>query len=96
MSHFKLPAELSAKKALVNVQGIRQEESFKYAVLAVLHYNDVDPKNRGRATKYVPYLNELNWSDIDFPFHLNQLEKFEKNNPTLAITVIRAVKKGVT
>jgi len=30
----------------------------------------------------------LNWSDISFPFTLNQVRKSEKQNPSIALTII--------
>lgn len=57
-------------------------------MLAVLHYNDVHSAHRVRATQYTPWLNEHNWTGINFPFNIQQLSLFERQNSTLGITII--------
>ena len=49
---FELPAELSAKKAVVKVNC--ESECLTYAVLSVLHYGDVKDY-RDRVTKYAAW-----------------------------------------
>jgi hypothetical protein len=83
----ELPSKLSAKKAVVNVD-VHKNYSFKYAVLSVLHYGDV-PTHRNRATQYAPWLNELNFTGIAFPFKTSSLSIFERNNPSLSICLFQ-------
>ena len=39
----KLPKMLTASKAIINVNNKNQVNCFKWAILSVLHYHDVDP-----------------------------------------------------
>ena len=43
-------------------------------------------KNPTRLGSY-PKISGLNLTGVDFPTHLNQLEKLEKQNPGLALNV---------
>jgi len=45
-----------------------------------------------RTTKYVPYINELNFERIAFPANINDIPKFEKKN-NIAVNVLQLVTK---
>ena len=92
-AQFKLPPKLALKQACMNVVGIPDGECFKYAVLSVLHYADIT-RNRQRASKYAPWLEELNFCGILFPFQAKDLPRFESHNPTIAINLLLWDKKG--
>ena len=83
---FQLPKRLVNKKAIVNVKNTGSD-CFRYALLSVLHYNDITV-NRDRPNQYAAWLNEHNWEGIEFPFTAAQVKKFEKNNPGLRITLL--------
>ena len=60
--HFNLPKTLMSKKAVVNVD--TDKECFKYAVLSILHYNDMS-EHRYRASKYAVWKDELKFDGIE-------------------------------
>ena len=75
---FKLPPKLKKKQAVINVDC--ESHCFKYAVLSILHYNDVSI-NRHRALKYDPWANELNFEGCEpNNMKLKDIETFEKLN----------------
>ena len=82
----QLPKSLKGKKAVVNVHN-DNADCFKYALLSVLHYNDISI-NRERANKYSSWLSEQNWEGIVMPMTAAQLPLFEKNNPGLVINLL--------
>ena len=59
---FHLPTSLANKKAVINVNC--DSACFKYALLSVLHYNDV-PKHRQRSSKYSDWEGELKFEGVD-------------------------------
>ena len=76
---FKLPANLKKRMAVVNVDC--DHSCFKYAVLSMLHYNDVKD-HRNRVTNYARWENELKFDGIDVE-QVNiqhDVPKFEKMN----------------
>ena len=78
--HFTLPKELLTKKAVINVDTPIQ--CFKYAVLSILHYNDVNSHSRHRTRVYWEWEDELKFDDIEDVNNINlkDIEKFEKIN----------------
>lgn len=63
-NYCKLPPKLQAKKAVVNINNFGND-CFRYALLSVLHYQDI-PIDRHRSSKYESWLTEHDWSGI-FP-----------------------------
>ena len=76
---FQLPDNLKNMKAVINVEV--KKECFKYALLSILHYNDLT-KNRTRPSKYEQWLGELNFGDVDpSEVHIKRdIPKIEKLN----------------
>ena len=76
---FKLPSKLAKKNAVVNVQC--EEKCFLYAVLSVLHYDDIS-QHRYRPSKYNRWLNDLKFADLNVN-NMNvqrDIPKFERLN----------------
>ena len=95
-SYIELPKDIYDTKAIVNVKN-QDQECFKWSVLAALY---PALKNAERITHYQPYKDELNLDGIDFPVSIDQISKFEKQNPGISVTVIgieepERSKKGV-
>ena len=84
---FQLPKELKLSRAVVNVANKNQNNCFQLAILSIIHYHDVDPRNRSRQNQYHPWKNELNFKDISFPVRICQIKTFESNNPDIAVNV---------
>ncbi|MEL7522936.1 MAG: hypothetical protein AAGJ80_15210, partial [Cyanobacteria bacterium J06553_1] len=59
---FKLPDALKQKQAVINVDC--KDSCFKYALLSILHYGDVNI-NRHRVSKYECWRGELNFGEVD-------------------------------
>jgi len=60
---FVLPPKLVKTKSIVNVDAA--SECFKYALLSVLHYNDVSRGLRNNIYSYRAWERELNFGDLD-------------------------------
>ena len=77
-SYFPLPYKLEVKKAIVNVKN-DDNECFKWAVSSAVFPSK---KNGQRLTAGMRYNAALlNWKGIDFPTPLQQISRFEKQNP---------------
>ena len=55
--HFTLPSKLKATNAVINVDA--EGECFKYALLSILHYNDLRKHQRPRKNSYRQWEGEL-------------------------------------
>ena len=87
-----LPKELADKKAIINMQN-KDNKCFLWSVLRALnpkshHPEGLDKKLKGQE-------NTLNMKGIHYPVSLNDINKFEKQNPTISITVFRYEGKSI-
>ena len=85
-SYNELPEWMKSKKAVINSQN-KDEECFKWAVIAALHHEDIK-KDHQRISRLRPYENQYNWKGLEFPVSIKKIDKFEKNNPGIAVNVL--------
>ena len=78
-SYFPLPAKLAAKKAIINVKNMKDNECFKWAVTSAVYQRKVHPERLNSEMK--KNSERLNWKGIDFPTPITQIARFEKQNP---------------
>jgi len=79
------------KYSLINVPA-DDNLCFKRSVEAYFIESEIPQKHKKRTLErkdiYEKKTVPVDWSDIKFPFTLNQIPKFEKNNPNIALTII--------
>ena len=91
-SYIPLPKELANKKAIINMKN-DDNQCFLWCVLRALN-----PKERNSErvnTKLKEKENTLNMKGIEYPVSLKDLNKFEKQNPTISITVFGYERKSI-
>ena len=86
-TYINLPPWIANKKAVINPQNHKDDECFKWGVIASLHHEEID-FHPERISKLKPYSDLYNWKGMQFPVTINQIEKFEKNNPSIAVNVL--------
>ena len=84
-TYIPLPKQLVVKTANISMKN-KDNKCFLWCVLRELNPNNdhperVDKELRGKE-------NTLNMEGIDYPVSLKDLNKFEKQNPTISITVL--------
>ena len=86
-SYTELPEWLKSKKAVINPQN-KDEECFKWAVIAVLHHEDIK-HHLERIILIRSYERHYNWKGLKFAVSIKKIDKFEKkNNPGIAVNVL--------
>ena len=86
-SYTPTPKPLENKKAVINPQ-INDDKCFLYATTISIFYNYLHKKNPGRINKKLPnYCKLLNFDNINFPPAIKHIQQFEKDNPTISITI---------
>ena len=76
---FTLPPKIAKTKSIVNVN--TASECFKYALLSVLHYNDVSRGTHNRPYSYREWVGELDFGDLDVNnISISDVSKIEKLN----------------
>ena len=91
-TYIPLPKELADKKAIINIQN-KDNKCFLWCVLRALNPDEKNPQRLDK--KLMGKENTLNMEGIDYPVSLKDLDKFEKQNPTISITVLGYERKGV-
>ena len=80
------PKWIKSKKAVINPQ-IKDEECFKWAVIAALDHEEIK-HNLERVSLLRSYKNQYNWKGLEFPVSIKKIVKFEKNNPGIAVNLL--------
>ena len=84
-SYIDLPKELKNKNAIINMKN-KDNKCFLWCVLRAL--NPID-KNAERIDKDLKSKeNTLNMEGIAYPVELKKIERFEKQNPNISISVL--------
>ena len=91
-SYIELPKWIKSKKTVINPQN-KDEECFKWATIAALHHEEIK-NNPERISLLRPYENQHNWKGLEFPVSIKKIDKFEKNNPGIAVNVLFSKKKS--
>ncbi|XP_020912011.1 uncharacterized protein LOC110249773 [Exaiptasia diaphana] len=78
-SYIKLPSELASKQAIINVKNERDHECFKWAVTTAMFPKKKDPQRLNKQLRENSM--KFDWTGIEFPVSLKQIDKFEKQNP---------------
>ena len=75
-SYIELPEWIKSKKAVINPQN-KDEECFKWAVIAALHHEDIKhhPERNGLLRSYE---KQYNWKDSSFQYRLRRLISLKK------------------
>ena len=85
-SYIDSPDWIKNKKETINPKN-KDNKCFKYAVTAALNYNEIN-NHPEKISKLKPFIDKYNWKDIEFPSHLKDWKKFEKNNKTIALNIL--------
>ena len=83
--YIDLPTEIKSKGAIINVQN-KDNRCFEYAILSSQHNKEIKT-NPERPSKYKEHLDKLNFTGIEFPVSLKDIDKFEKQNPEIGVNV---------
>ena len=81
-SYMDLPKKLKNKKAILNIQN-RDNQCLRWALRAALF----TPRGDMRRTSSYPTEDGLDFTGIDFPTPVSQIDWLERQNPNLAINV---------
>ena len=68
------PMYIESKRTVLNPKS-NDNKSFQYFVTLSLYYKEIG-NNFNRITKIKPYINNLNWNNINFPLTKHDYETF--------------------
>ena len=87
-----LTKEVASKRAIINPKN-KDNKCFLWCVLRALNPTDSHPKRIDKELKAKE--NTLNMEGIEYPVSLEDIDKFESQNPSIFITVLEYDKKSV-
>ena len=88
-THTHLPKYIQSKKATVNIKN-KDNKNCPYCISYV---RKPVVEHAQRPSQYITDLNNFDISGIKFPVTLNQIAKFEQQNPDLSVNVYKLDKK---
>ena len=85
-SYIDLPKELKNKNAIINMKNKDNDKCFLWCVLRALNPKDEHPERIDKDLKSKE--NTLNMKGIDYPVSLKNINRFEKQNPDISISIL--------
>ena len=83
--HIPLLKKLADKKAIINMENT-DNKCFLWSILRALNPKKKNPLRIDKELKKKE--NSLNMERIEYPVRLKDITKFEKQNPTISVTVL--------
>ena len=88
-TYIASPSWISNKKATINPKNNKDECCFAWSIVAVIHHNEINHHSE-RISKLRPFIDNCNWTDINFPTEHKDFDKFEKNSKDVALNILSA------
>ena len=83
--YIDLPTGIKTERAAINVEN-KDIRCLEYAILSALHYFEIK-KSPERQSKYNAHSGKFNFTVIEFPASLKDIDKFEKQYPETKVNV---------
>ena len=85
-SYTDSPKWLKNKNKTINPKN-NDDKCFQYAVIVALNHEQI--KNYPeRISKFNPFIDQYNWTEIDLPLHKKGWKNFESNNKSIALNIL--------
>ena len=85
-SYTEVPKWINNKKASINPQN-KDDKCFQYAVKIALNYDMIE-NHPERLNNVKPFINQYDWTDINFPSHVGDWKKLKLNIKSIALNVL--------
>ena len=82
----KTPDRLTLNKCVLNPEN-NDNKCFQYSVTLSLYHEQIG-KNYYGVPKIKPFINNLNWENINFPLQEQDFKTFEMNNKSVALNIL--------
>ena len=81
------PEWIKNKKSTINPQN-KDNKCFQYSVTLSLYHKEIKCHPE-RISKIKPFINNLNWENINFPPQEQDYQQLEMNNKSIALNILR-------
>ena len=86
-SYIESPAWLQSKKCTINPKNKNDNNCLQYALTVALNYGETN-NHLEKLSKIIPFIDQHNWSEINFPSNQKDWKKFESNNKSIALNIL--------
>ena len=86
-SYIDSPIWTKNKGVTINPKNTKDNNFFQYAITALLNHQNIN-HNPERISKLKPFINNYNWTDIEFSSHSKDWRKFECNNKAITLNIL--------
>ena len=83
----KSPDWIKNKKCTINPQK-KDNKCFQYSIIVSLYHKEIK-NNPGRISKIKPFINNLNWENINFPPEEKDYKTFGMNNKSIDLNILQ-------
>ena len=90
---IKSPDWIKKKKATITPKNT-DDKCFQYVEIVALNHEEIkrDPQ---RISKFKLFINKCNWTGIKYPSKIDDWKTFDKNNPTIAHSILYIKEKEI-
>ena len=92
-SYIDSPDWIKKKKAAINPKN-EDYKLFQYAPTVALNHEKIK-RHLQRISKIKPFINKYNWNGIKYPSKIDDWKTFEKNNLTIAPSILYIKEKEI-
>ena len=85
-SYTESPIWLKSKKCNINPKNKNDSNCFQYALTVALNYEKIN-NHPEKLSKIRPFIDQYNWSEINFPSNQKDWKKSESNNKSIAVNI---------
>ena len=85
---IETPDWIKNKKCTISSQNYKDNKYFQYSIIICLYHKEIK-KNPERITKLKPFINNLNWENINFPAQKQDYQQFEMNDKSVALNILQ-------
>ena len=91
-TYIPLPKHVANKKCIINPKNTKDNACFAYAIMVALNHTKI-ANNPQRISNIMRFINNYNWTNIDFPAGPSEYKAFEKYNDNIALNIFCYVNK---
>ena len=91
-TYIALPKHIANKKFTINPKNTKDNACFAYAIMAALNHTKI-ANNPQRISNIMRFINNYNWTNIDFPVGPSEYKAFEEYNDNIALNIFCYVNK---
>ena len=88
------PDWIKNKKCTINPQN-KDNKCFQYSIIVSLYHKEIK-NNPERISKIKPFINNLNWENINFPPEEGDYKTFEMNNKSIVLNILQVNEQKIS